>query len=307
MRALVWGLLLLVLAGGAWVALKDREPLPPGLAGTLVYVSDRDGVDSLYARRLPAGSDRRLTFLSEPVREPSVSPDGRTVAFSMGGRIGLVGLRTGDVRILTLGVDWRDASPSWRPDGKALLVASRRPGEANADIHLLAPVDAQAGQADRRPLTLTPGLDETSPVFGPDGSYVVFARQDNLMRTDLADGRTRRLTGGFRKMREPRFLPSGRLLALWSQEKEYGIDVMDGDGKNRETLWQGSVSYRTIAPSPDGRFLAATYTFDLRFHPADALKLRHTEEVRLLDDRGRPLATLARSWRHANHSPEWAR
>jgi Tol biopolymer transport system component len=225
----------------------------------------------------------------------------------MGGRIGLVALGTGDVRILTLGVDWRDASPSWRPDGKALLVASRRPGEANADIHLLAPVDAPAGQADRRPLTLTPGLDETSPVFGPDASFVVFARQDNLVRTDLGDGRTRRLTGGFRKLRDPRFLPSGRLLALWSQDKEYGIDVMDGDGKNRETLWQGAVSYRTIAPSPDGRFLAATFTFDLRFHPTDALKLRQTEEVRLLDDRGRPVATLARSWRHANHSPEWAR
>jgi len=308
-RARVWSIPLSALLGiGALVAFWRREPpLPGDLAGTIVYVSDRDGIESLYARRLPDGSERRLTFLNEPVRDPAVSPDGKTVAFSMAGRIGLISLRTGDIRILTLGIDWHDASPSWRPDGAALVVVSRRSGEANADVHLLTTLDAAAGQVERRPITLTGALDETAPVLGPGGAFVVFVRQDNLVRMDLGAGRTRRLTGGFRKMREPRFLPSGRLLALWSQDKRFGIEVMDADGKNKETLVQGSTFYRTVAPSPDGRFFAATYTFDLGFHPTEALKLRQTEEVRLLDGQGRAVATLARSWRHSSHSPEWAR
>jgi len=309
MRRLAWGFFVLAVLGAVGFAfLRPRDqPLPAGVAGTLVFVSDRDGIDSLYTRRLPAGPEERLTFLNEPVREPAVSPDGRRAAFSMGGRIGIVSLSSGDVRFPTLGVDWQDGSPCWRPDGQALVVSSRRPGDANADLHLLLSLDAGAGQSERRPLTSTPGLDEEAPVFGPDGSFVVFVRQDNVVRIDLADGRARRMTGGFRRMREPRFLPSGRLVALWALEKQYGLDVMDADGKNRETLSQGSTYYRTVRPSPDGRFFAATYTFDLGFHLGEALRLRPTEEVHLLDAAGRPAAVLARSWRHANHSPDWGR
>src|SRR6185436_20122945 len=121
---------------------------------------------------------------------------------------------------------------------------------------------------------------------------------------ELQGSRSRRLTTGFRKLHSPRFLPSGRLVCLWSEGKRYGIDVMDADGKNRETLSEGSVCYRSLAPSPDGRFLAATFAFDLRFHPLEALK-RQAEEVRLLDARGAALGVLARSSSHSNHSPAW--
>ena len=144
-------------------------------------------------------------------------------------------------------------------------------------------------------------------MVSPIGSFVVFVREDHLWRVSLADGRTVRLTGGFRKSRAPRFLPSGRLVCLWSEGKQHGIDVLDADGKNRETLWQGSIYYRTIAPSPDGRYFAATFTYDLAFHPADALKIRQTEEVRLLDQRGQMVAILERSGRFVNHSPDWGR
>jgi Tol biopolymer transport system component len=291
-------------AGVAWL-LRPGPPLPPGVSGALVFVSDREGTESLYWRRLPKDRERRLTHTSEPVHDPRVSPDGTQVAFAMGGRIGCVTVATADVRMLTLGVDWRDAMPTWRPDGKALVVCSRRSAGDTVGLHLLD-IDAD-GAIGRHPLTETRGLDDTSPVVSPDGSFVVFVREDHLWRVSLADGRTSRLTGGFRKSRGPRFLPSGRLVCLWSEGKRYGIDRLDADGKNRETLWQGPIYYRTIAPSPDGRFLAATFTYDLAFHPGDALKLRQTEELRLLDEQGQPLAILERSGRYHNHSPDWGR
>lgn len=306
MKRIAWALLPVALAlATLWLLRPGLPPLPPHLKGLLVFVSDRSGVDSLYARRLPRGEDRRLTATPEPVREPALSPDGSRVAFVMGGRIGLAGVATGDVRILTLGVDWRDASPSWRPDGKALVVSTRRSAGSNAGLHLID-LEGPEGVA-RHPLTQTRGLDDTSPVFSPDGESVVFVREDNLFRVGLADGRTARLTGGFRKYRCPRFIPSGRIVCLWSQEKVYGFEVMDADGRNRETLAQGPVFYRTIAPSPDALYLAATFTFDLGFRPTQALRLRQTEEVRLLDARGAPVATLERSWRWSSHSPEWGK
>jgi Tol biopolymer transport system component len=294
---------LLLLAAGAWFELAPRaEALPPGLSGVVVYVSDRTGSAALFARHLPDGPERRLTTLSEPVADPAISPDGRYVAFAMGGRIGLVSIGSKSLRFLTLGVDWKDATPAWRADGRALVVAARRPGGLESDVHELTPA-ADGGDTARRVLTDTP-VDEREPVFLPGGD-VVFVREDNLFRLGDGPARPRRLTGGFRKFHHPRVLASGRLVCLWSEGKTYGIDRMDLDGRNRETLVQGTTYYRTLAPSPDGRFLAATFTFDLGFHPAAMLRLRHPEEVRILDAHGGPLATLVSTWRHAHHSPTW--
>jgi Tol biopolymer transport system component len=221
----------------------------------------------------------------------------------MGGRIGIATLE-GDVRILTLGIERRDASPSWRPDGKALVVVSTDKNATNGELHLLD-LAAADGQVARTPLTQSRGLDHQSPVFAPGGDFVVCVREDHLFRISLADGRATRLTGGFRRYRAPRFLPGGRLVALWSQEKRYGLDRMDADGKNRETLDQGTAFYRTIAPSPDGRFFAATFVFDLQFHLSETLKVRKTEEIRLLDEKGGAIAPLLGSWSHSCRSADW--
>ncbi|HET8644494.1 MAG TPA: hypothetical protein VFO85_03330, partial [Vicinamibacteria bacterium] len=112
----------------------------------------------------------------------------------------------------------------------------------------------------------------------------------------------RPLTRGFRAMRCPRFLPDGRLVALWTEDKQFGIDVLSPDGATRETLAQGTDYYRTIAPSPDGRYLAVALAFR-----TDALRLRQNESVVLIDAQGRRRGDLARSWRSATGSPFWGR
>lgn len=307
-RVLPLSLSLLLGSAVAGVYLYQRRqlPLPADLAGTLLFVSDRGGSDTLYARTLPSGLDRRLTYFTEAVRDPALSPDRKRLAFSVGGRIGVVTLATGDVRLLTFGVDWRDSMPAWQGDGQALVVASRKPGEIANDVHLLAPLDTRGGTI-RAPITLTRGLDETEPVLSPDGAFVVFVREDNLFRQELENGRSRRLTGGFKKTRAPRFRTDGRLLCLWAQGKQFGIDVLDADGKNRETLSVGTARYRNLTPSPDGRYFAATFSFDLRFHPIDALRPRHVEAIHLLDAGGHFLAPLVQAFGDSNHSPEWAR
>jgi len=241
------------------------EPrLPRDLAGTLVFVSDRGGRDSIYLRRLPDGADFILVSQLEPVGSPALSPDGSQVAFTMNGRVGVVKVDTQQTRFLTQGVDWRDDTPAWRPDGRALVVSARTSEGAQADLHLLTITDEGAS---RRPLTRTPH-DETEAVFAPDGASLVYVREERLFRFDLVSGQTRALTGGFRAMRCPRFLPDGRLLALWTQEKQFGIDLLGEDGTARETLVQGNAYYRTIAPSPDGRYIAAGLAYR-----TDALRL----------------------------------
>jgi len=303
-RLLILALLALVL-GAAWWGLLRPAPLPPGLAGGLVFVSDRDGIPALYWRRLPKDRERQLTFGSEKVDEPAVSPDGTGVAFSMNGHIGVVAVATGESRVLTLGVDWRDAQPAWLPDARRLVVSARPRSGEPAGLHVLDP--PAEGVVERHPLTRPRAGDDTSPAVSPDGRWVVFVRGDHLMRVDLADGRVRRLTGGFKRERSPRFLLSGRLVCAWSEGKRHGIDVLDPEGGGRETLTEGDTYYRTIAPSPDGRFLAATFSWDLRLRPLATLFGGRREEVRLLDAGGREVAVLESSWRHAYHSPDWGR
>jgi len=308
MRRLFWAALACLAAVAAIFAARNRnreEPLPADATGTLVFVSDRTGIDALYMRKLPGAQELRLTQLGEPVREPALSPDGERVAVAVGGRIALVTIATGDIRYLSLGVHSKDGSPAWNPDGKRLVIVSRRAEGESADLFVLT-LDGGGVESPRQRLTETPA-DEREPVWSPDGRFVVFVREQKIYRLDLDDGRVRRLTGGLRKTRQPRFLASGRLVCLWSEDKQFGVDALDADGKNRETLTEGAEYYRTLAPAPNGRYFVATFTYDLSFRPAEALVRRSNEELRLLDARGRVIRQLTEAWRNSNHSADWGR
>jgi Tol biopolymer transport system component len=238
--------------------------------------------------------------LDEAPAWPRLSPDGRTVAFSAAGKIGLVSVPLGAPRFVTFGVEWQDLRPAWRPDGKALAVVAQPSSGRSAELHLLT-LETAPGTARREPILKVSGLEEVAPAFAPDGKTLVYLRDANVFRLDLASGQSTRLTGGFRSIRAARFLPSGRLLALWQQGKQCGLDAMDADGNNRETLAQGPAVYQAVAPSPDGHYLAAT----LAFEPTVALRQR--SEVRLLDARGRTLGTLSGGRGHDAHSADWGR
>jgi hypothetical protein len=125
------------------------------------------------------------------------------------------------------------------------------------------------------------------------------------MRVDLADGRVRRLTGGFKRERSPRFLGPGRIACAWTEGKVHGLDVLDADGRSRRTLVSGQRFFASIAPSPDGLLLAATVAYDMGRSPFAALLGAQREELHLVDLEGRDVAVLEASHRHANRAADW--
>lgn len=100
------------------------------------------------------------------MRQPSISPDGRSIAFSWRGNLWKVPAGGGLAAPLTVGVSYNTA-PVWSPDGSRIAFASDRNG--NFDVFVMP---AEGGEATR--LTFH-SADETPTSFTPDGKSVLFS------------------------------------------------------------------------------------------------------------------------------------
>lgn len=88
------------------------------------------------------------------LRNPAISPDGRTIAFTYRGDIFTVGAGGGQARQITTNPAY-DTAPVWSPDGKSIAFASDRDGSMDVFI-----VPATGGQ----PVKLTTHSAAETPV-----------------------------------------------------------------------------------------------------------------------------------------------
>ena len=138
-------------ARGRALARLARAPSAPscrtGSPARIVFVSDRDG-----SRRSTGAACRAIASGASPSaarrsREPRVSPDGTRVAFSMNGRIGVVAVASGEVSVLTLGVDWKDSSRPGFPTGAARGLRPTPRGRARRACTCSSPLPTGAWRA----------------------------------------------------------------------------------------------------------------------------------------------------------------
>ena len=115
------------------------------------------------------------------LREPAISPDGKTIAFNYRGDLWLVSVEGGQARLLTLHESY-DTNPIWSRDGKQIAFASDRYG--NFDIWLIS---AEGGQATR--LTYHSASDIPTS-FSPGDRGVVFrsSRLDDAASVQFPTG-----------------------------------------------------------------------------------------------------------------------
>jgi len=160
----------------------------------------------------------------------SLSPDGRQVAYrdvsiEDGGEIWVLDLERGTRSRLTFspGQDW---APRWSADGRTVLFASDRKGDARRDVW------AQAADGTGEPrLVLDPERDPTDFVTTEDGEWVVFRAaappsRDILAQRPGADtAATPILASPDFDETSPALSPDGRWLAYWSNETGGGGQV----------------------------------------------------------------------------------
>lgn len=115
------------------------------------------------------------------IRYPTISPDGKRVAFTAFSKLYVMDLPSGTPRRVTTGTDG-EFMPAWSPDGRSLAFVtwSRQGGH----IFSVSPDGGQARQLTNK------AAFYSYPVFAPDGSKIVFitGAVDDQLFADIREG-----------------------------------------------------------------------------------------------------------------------
>lgn len=175
-------------------------PIASGEATTydahIVFVSDRDGNYEIYDLKIADDSVTRLTYRERnPDQEPTLSPDGRQIAFQSkvenNWEIFVMDVDGRNVKRLTFNPA-DDRQPAWSPDGANIAFASNRDG--NNEIYVM-----DTDGKSKRNITNAPASDE-APTWSPDSQMIAFQSNrggtTEIWRMNATDGTgQKQLTG----------------------------------------------------------------------------------------------------------------
>ncbi|MFN0185985.1 MAG: Tol-Pal system beta propeller repeat protein TolB [Aquabacterium sp.] len=131
----------------------------------IYFVSDRGGGPQVYRMPAVGGTAERVTFQGSYNISPAISPDGRTMAFitrnGSAFKLATMDLEAGGGTPTLLTETLDDESPSFAPNGRLIIYASRSAGR---DVLMTTTLD---GKIKSR--LLVSGLDVREPTWGPYG------------------------------------------------------------------------------------------------------------------------------------------
>ena len=138
---------------------------------------------------LPLATPRALKFTTDEASWISldVAPDGRTIVFDILGDLYTLPIAGGKATRITSGTGW-DQQPRFSADGSQMVFVSDRNGSKNLWI-------ANADGSKARPLTKSERLNYSSPIWAPDGQYVIATRSGQLWLFNKDGGSGLQMTG----------------------------------------------------------------------------------------------------------------
>jgi tricorn protease len=256
--------------GGA----KDAWPMWAAGGKGLYFMSDRSGAQNIWAiSSLGVQGDTQAdakavtTFKDGRVLWPSISKDGRTIAFERDFGIWTVDTATGQSHEVAITLRGAPAAASIEhrtfTDQLQELALSPDGKKAAFTVHgEIFSVSARDG-GDAVRVTQTPG-EEAEPAWAPDSRRLAYRSDrdgtNHLFVYDFATARETQLTSGAGRDEVPRYSPDGRWIAFERNSKE--LRVIDPLSKEEKLLATGTfdtppfVDMRDFVWSPDSRFVA---------------------------------------------------
>lgn len=255
---------------------------PAERQGALIYSSDRAGSFDLYTDDLDGESQALLLGGAPPLDaegdeySPVVSPDGARISFvstrdnagdaSIANELYVADADGGNPERLTSD-RLADATPTWSPDGGAIVFSRGREGRLQLWSYDLT-------RQRLRPLT-EGGPERLHPSFSPDGRRLAFAQgtgaRTSVWTSEPDGSKAVRLTPPGIYDMDPEFSPDGAWIAVSRLvqaapdslegvesargDRDIVLVSADGDAPARR-LTRGPDDDREPAFSPDGRSLA---------------------------------------------------
>lgn len=139
----------------------DTEGVFSADGQSVYFTSDRGGGPQIYRVAVDGGSAQRVTFSGDYNVSPSISPDGKTLAYvtRRDGRYRVASLDLASSQEVLITDTTADESPSFAPNGRYVLYATVAEGR---DVLGVASVDGRV----RQRLSVAAG-DVREPTWGP--------------------------------------------------------------------------------------------------------------------------------------------
>ncbi|MGH8146349.1 MAG: S41 family peptidase [Rhodanobacteraceae bacterium] len=258
---------------------------------SLYYMSDRSGNENIWhAQR--GGSEAPLThFTQGRVLWPTISADGKTIAFGRGFGIWTVDTATGKAQAVPITLAGAIAGPEDKhetkhddfqdlalsPDGKKIALI------VHGDVYA-ADAD-KGGQAER--VTHVPGV-AYGIVWAPDSRRIVYGAfrdgAEHLYLYDFSSGKETQLTRGNGEDNAATFSPDGKQLAFLRDGRE--LEVLDLASHKLRTLVNAHLDFRRpltsdrpLVWSPDGRWIAVLEWGPRMFRNAVAVNVANGKTI----------------------------
>jgi tricorn protease len=265
-----------VTRGGA----KDAWPMWGGDSKTLYFMSDRSGAQNIWVQgaAVPgSGAKAVTTFKDGRVLWPSISKDGKTIAFERDFGIWTVDTASGQAREVPIALRGAPAATSVEhrtfSDQLQELALSPDGKKAAFTVHgEIFSVSAKDG-GDAARVTQT-AEEEGEIVWAPNSRQLAYVSDrlpteasakagsgtNHLFVYDFATGKETQLTTGAGRDDVPRYSPDGKWIAFERNSKE--LRLIDPATKEEKLLASGVfdtppfADSRDFVWSPDSRFVA---------------------------------------------------